>query len=94
MAYTSTRGDVGDRVGEVLQAWLPVRLAVAGATAFEVSDFTAPPAGYSGRTVFFTAAWADEAGVRHTEDLVLRAQAENHQLFTVPDAPRQAQAMQ
>jgi aminoglycoside phosphotransferase (APT) family kinase protein len=94
MAYTSTRGDVGDRVGEVLQAWLPLRLVAAEATAFEVSDFTAPPAGYSGRTVFFTAAWIDHAGVRHAEDLVLRAQAETHQLFTVPDAPRQAEVMQ
>ena len=94
MAYTSTRGDVGDRVGEVLQGWLPLRLAAAEATTFEVSDFTAPPAGYSGRTVFFTAAWIDHAGVRHAEDLVLRAQAENHQLFAVPDAPRQAEVMQ
>jgi aminoglycoside phosphotransferase (APT) family kinase protein len=94
MAYTSTRGDVGDRVGEVLQSWLPLQLAATEATAFEVSDFTAPPAGYSGRTVFFTAAWIDHAGVRHAENLVLRAQAENHQLFTVPDAPRQAEVMQ
>src|ERR1700733_5860091 len=94
MAYTSTRGDVGDRVGEVLQAWLPLRLAAAEATVFEVADFTAPPAGYSGRTVFFTAAWIDHAGVRHAEDLVLRAQAETHQLFSVPDAPRQAEVMQ
>src|SRR6202035_5641749 len=69
MAYTSTRGDVGDRVGEVLQAWLPLRLAAAEATAFEVSDFTAAPAGYSGRTVFFAAAWTDHAGIRHAEDL-------------------------
>ena len=94
MAYTSTRGDVGDRVGEVLQGWLPVRLAAAEATTFEVSDFTAPPAGYSGRTVFFSAAWIDHAGVGHAEDLVLRTQAENHQLFTAPDAPRQAEVMQ
>jgi aminoglycoside phosphotransferase (APT) family kinase protein len=94
MAYTSTRGDVGDRVGDLLQGWLPRRLAAAEAAAFEVSDFAAPPAGYSGRTVFFTAAWIDHAGVRHAEDLVLRAQAENHQLFTVPDAPRQAEVMQ
>jgi aminoglycoside phosphotransferase (APT) family kinase protein len=94
MAYTSTRGDVGDRVGEVLQAWLPLRLSAREMTAFEISAFTAPPAGYSGRTLFFTAAWTDRAGVRHAEDLVLRAQAENHQLFTVPDAPRQAEVMQ
>ena len=94
MAYTSTRGDVGDRVGEVMQSWLPPRLAAAGATAFEISEFTAPQAGYSGRTVFFTANWIDQSGVRRAEDLVLRAQAQDHQLFTVPDAPRQAEVMQ
>lgn len=93
MAYTSARGDVGDRVSEVLQSWLPPRLAAAEATAFEISDFAVPQAGYSGRTVFFTTAWTDQAGVRRAEDLVLRAQAENHQLFTVPDAPRQAEVM-
>jgi aminoglycoside phosphotransferase (APT) family kinase protein len=94
MAYTSARGHLGDRVGEVLLSWLPRQLAPAGTTAFEISQFSAPPAGYSGKTVFFTASWTDQAGVAHTEDLVLRAQAENHQLFTVPDAPRQAEVMQ
>ncbi|HEY1841717.1 MAG TPA: phosphotransferase family protein [Mycobacterium sp.] len=94
MAYTSTRGDVGDQVGEVLHNWLPPRLAAAEATAFEISEFIAPQAGYSGRTVYFTAAWIDPVGVRHAEDLVLRAQAEDHQLFTVTDAPRQAEVMQ
>src|ERR1700761_8374762 len=47
MAYTSMRGDVGDQVGEVLLSWLPLRLAPAGATAFDISEFSAPPAGYS-----------------------------------------------
>jgi aminoglycoside phosphotransferase (APT) family kinase protein len=93
MAYTSARGDLGDRVGEVLHTWLPPRLAPTGATDFEISEFSAPQAGYSGKTAFFTAGWADTAGKRHSEDLVLRAQAENHQLFTVPDAPRQAEVM-
>ncbi|BBY40164.1 putative phosphotransferase [Mycobacterium mantenii] len=94
MAYTSARGNVGDRVGEVLLSWLPPRLAPAGATAFDISEFSAPPAGYSGRTAFFSAAWVDDAGLRRAEDLVLRAQADDHQLFTVPDAPRQAEVMQ
>jgi aminoglycoside phosphotransferase (APT) family kinase protein len=94
MAYTSARGHLGDRVGEVLLSWLPRQLAPAGTTAFDISQFSAPPAGYSGKTVFFTASWTDQAGAPHTEDLVLRAQAENHQLFTVPDAPRQAEVMQ
>jgi aminoglycoside phosphotransferase (APT) family kinase protein len=94
MAYTSARGDVGDRVGEVLLSWLSPRLAPAETTAVDISGFSAPPAGYSGKTAFFSLAWLDHAGVRHAEDLVLRAQAENHQLFTVPDAPRQAEVMQ
>lgn len=94
MAYTSARGNMGDRVGEVLQSWLPSRLAPAGATAFDISEFSAPPAGYSGKTAFFTAAWVDDAGLRRAEDLVLRAQADDHQLFAVPDAPRQAEVMQ
>jgi aminoglycoside phosphotransferase (APT) family kinase protein len=94
MVYTSARGDLGNRVDEVLLSWLPPRLASAGTTALEISEFRAPPAGYSGKTSFFTATWTDPAGVRHTEDLVLRAQADNHQLFTVPDAPRQAEVMQ
>jgi aminoglycoside phosphotransferase (APT) family kinase protein len=94
MAYTSARGDVGDDVGEVMSTWLPHRLAPTGTSAFELSDFTAPPAGYSGRTAFFTAFWIDPSGEQHTEDLVLRAQADDHQLFTVPDAPRQAEVMQ
>jgi aminoglycoside phosphotransferase (APT) family kinase protein len=94
MAYTSARGDLGDRVGEVLHAWLPPRLAPGGARAFDISEFGAPPAGYSGKTVFFTASWTDPAGRQHADDLVLRAQADDHQLFTVPDAPRQAEVMQ
>jgi aminoglycoside phosphotransferase (APT) family kinase protein len=94
MVYTSARGDLGDRVGEVLHSWLPARLTSARTTALDISEFTSPAAGYSGKTAFFTAAWSDPAGVRHAEDLVLRAQADDHQLFTVPDAPRQAEVMQ
>jgi aminoglycoside phosphotransferase (APT) family kinase protein len=94
MAYTSARGDVGDRMDEVLRTWLPSRLAPAGVTAFDVSEFSAPPAGYSGKTAFFTVTWIDAAGGQHAEDLVLRTQADDHQLFTAPDAPRQAEVMQ
>lgn len=93
MAYLSARGDVGDRVGEVLHVWLPPRLAAGATTAFDISAFSAPPAGYSGRTAFCTATWSDTAGAHHVEDLVLRTQADDHQLFTVPDAPRQAEVM-
>jgi aminoglycoside phosphotransferase (APT) family kinase protein len=94
VAYSSARGDLGDRVGEVLRAWLPPRLAHAGANDLDISEFSAPAAGYSGKTVFFTAAWTGSSGANHAEDLVLRAQADDHQLFTAPDAPRQAKVMQ
>jgi aminoglycoside phosphotransferase (APT) family kinase protein len=94
MAYTSARGNVGDRVDEVLETWLPPRLAPAEAKTFDISALTAPPAGYSGKTAFFTATWTDPEGAPHAEELVLRAQADDHQLFTVPDAPRQAEVMQ
>jgi aminoglycoside phosphotransferase (APT) family kinase protein len=94
MAYASARGDVGDHTREVLLAWLPRKLTPAGVTTFGISEFTVPPAGYSGKTAFFTASWTDRTGAHHAEDLVLRAQADDHQLFTVPDAPRQAEVMQ
>jgi aminoglycoside phosphotransferase (APT) family kinase protein len=94
MSYTSARGDLGDRVGQVLHTWLPRQVAPARATKnFQISEFTAPPAGYSGKTVFFTATWTDGADTQHVEELVLRTQADDHQLFTVPDAPRQAEVM-
>ncbi|WP_166903580.1 phosphotransferase family protein [Mycobacterium sp. DL440] len=92
MAYTSPRGDVGVDLRDVMRAWLPPRVALPGATSFDISGFSAPNAGYSGKTVFFTASWTDQTG-HHAEDLVLRAQADDHQLFTVPDAPRQAEVM-
>jgi aminoglycoside phosphotransferase (APT) family kinase protein len=94
MTYASTRGNVGDNVREVLGAWLPSRLAPNGAEAFEISKCAAPDAGYSGKTLFFTAGWTDATGQRRSEELVLRMQAANHQLFAAPNAPRQAEVMQ
>lgn len=94
MAYTPARGDVGDGVRETLHSWLPPRLAPMGAKTFGISTFSRPDAGYSGKTVFFTADWTDHTGRHRTEDLVLRMQADSHQLFTTPDAPRQAEVMQ
>ena len=34
-----------------------------GETSFDISDFSAPDAGYSGKTIFFTASWIDSAGL-------------------------------
>jgi aminoglycoside phosphotransferase (APT) family kinase protein len=97
MAYTPARGDVGgggEVVRETLHSWLPARLAPTGARTFDISSFSSPEAGYSGKTVFFSAEWIDLTGRHRTEDLVLRMQADSHQLFTTPDAPRQAEVIQ
>lgn len=94
MAYMSSRGDVGANVGEIMRGWLRSRIAPGGLTSFDISGFSAPDAGYSGKTAFFTASWTDPAGERHREQLVLRMQASDHQLFTTPNAPRQAEVMQ
>jgi aminoglycoside phosphotransferase (APT) family kinase protein len=93
MVYTPTRGELGGGAREVLDGWLPQRLAPGG-TNFQISDFAAPDAGFSGKTVFFTASWTDPDGNDVRADLVLRMQATDHQLFTTPDAPRQAEIMQ
>jgi aminoglycoside phosphotransferase (APT) family kinase protein len=92
MVYTPTRGELGGGAREILNSWLPHRLAPDG-TDFEISDFSAPDAGYSGKTVFLTASWTGPDGDRVRTDLVLRMQATDHQLFTTPDAPRQAEIM-
>ncbi len=93
MGYTATRGQLAGDVRATLEQWLPDRLAPTAHTDFEISEFSAPNAGYSGKTVFFTASWTDAAGVRVIRDLVLRMQAADHQLFTEPDAVRQAEVM-
>jgi aminoglycoside phosphotransferase (APT) family kinase protein len=93
MAYSSARGDVGADVGVALPDWLAPRLALGGADSLSISGIAAPDAGYSGKTVFLTASWADPDGQQHSQDLVLRMQARDHQLFTTPDAPRQAKVM-
>ncbi|MCV7280189.1 phosphotransferase family protein [Mycolicibacterium flavescens] len=94
MAYTSARGDVGAAVRDRLHTWLPAHIAPRGATSFTISEFTVPDAGYSGKTVFFTASWTDPSGRRRSEELVLRLQADDHQLFVTPDAARQAEVME
>ncbi|MDV3124589.1 phosphotransferase family protein [Mycobacterium sp. 21AC1] len=93
MAYTSTRGDVGAAIDDIMRAWLPPRLTPGTATSMKISGLSAPDAGYSGKTAFFTASWVDPQRQRRSEDLVLRLQAGDHQLFTSPDAPRQAEVM-
>jgi aminoglycoside phosphotransferase (APT) family kinase protein len=80
--------DLRDR----LLTWLPARLAPVEHGDFTLSDFTAPDAGYSGTTVFFTASWTIQ-GRRNERALVLRMQSQVHQVFVAPDAIRQAEVM-
>lgn len=93
MAYTSTRGDIGSGIDDVMRGWLPQHLTPDNATPIEISGFGTPDAGYSGKTVFFTATWTDPQRHPRSVDLVLRLQAKDHQLFTTPNAPRQAEVM-
>jgi aminoglycoside phosphotransferase (APT) family kinase protein len=93
MGYVSTRGDVGADLHDTLTRWLPRQLSGSPVRELSISHLSAPDAGYSGKTVFFTAAWISDDGSRRDTDLVLRLQSTSHQLFTAPDAPRQAEVM-
>ncbi|MFD6065321.1 phosphotransferase family protein [Rhodococcus wratislaviensis] len=81
------------RLGETLREWLPSRLAPEGHRDFRILDLDAPDAGFSGQTVFFTASWTTPEGTPTSLELVLRMQSADHQLFTQPDALRQAEVM-
>jgi aminoglycoside phosphotransferase (APT) family kinase protein len=93
MAGHADRAARETRLRDALLAWLPSRLAPAGHADFALSDLTAPDAGYSGMTAFFTASWTDETGGTTSRDLVLRMQSDVHQVFVAPDALRQAEVM-
>jgi len=93
VSYTAERGRLDDQARETLVHWASAHLPPPGHSDFRLSDFSAPNAGYSGKTIFFTATWIDPNGQRVRRDLVLRMQAADHQLFMVPDAIRQAEVM-
>jgi hypothetical protein len=69
----------------------PQLVEVAGVPPVDLRQLLS--AGYSGRTIFFTASWTASGGRTRRENLVLRLQAGDHQLFVTPDAPRQAEVM-
>lgn len=85
----SRERDLRDR----LLTWLPDRLAPAGHHGFRLSELSAPDAGYSGTTAFFTTSWIT-AGTVVERRLVLRMQSQVHQVFSAPDAVRQAAVME
>lgn len=93
MPNTATRGRLDEDARGTLARWAATHLAPRGHADFQLSDFSAPNAGYSGKTVFFTASWLSPQGHTVRRDLVLRMQAADHQLFMAPDALRQAEVM-
>ncbi|WGL54107.1 phosphotransferase family protein [Nocardioides sp. BP30] len=93
MAGHADRAARETRLRDALLAWLPSRLAPLGHSDFTLSDLTAPDAGYSGTTAFFTASWTDGSSGTVSRELVLRLQSDVHQVFVAPDALRQAEVM-
>ncbi|MEE2030874.1 phosphotransferase family protein [Rhodococcus chondri] len=81
-------------LGDTLRKWLPDKLVPDAHSDFAIDDLDAPDAGFSGQTVFFNASWTADDGTRESRELVLRMQSSDHQLFTEPDALRQAEVMQ
>ncbi|MGN5236857.1 phosphotransferase family protein [Rhodococcus sp. SJ-3] len=94
MARAATQLHHEEHLGETLRQWLPGRLAPGAHSDFAIHHLDAPDAGFSGQTVLFTASWTTAEGTRESRELVLRMQSADHQLFTEPDALRQAAIMQ
>jgi aminoglycoside phosphotransferase (APT) family kinase protein len=78
---------------EVLGEWLAGRLARQGCVGVRLGVLSQPDAGYSGRTFFAEASWVAADGSRRDEELVVRVQSSDQQLFVAPDALRQARIM-
>ncbi|MEE2059233.1 phosphotransferase family protein [Rhodococcus artemisiae] len=90
-AATQLHRDV--HLGDTLRKWLPSKLVPKPHSNFDIHDLDAPDAGFSGQTVLFTASWTADDGTQVSRELVLRMQSADHQLFTEPDALRQAEVM-
>jgi aminoglycoside phosphotransferase (APT) family kinase protein len=92
LSYMSegSRGRDLNETARALTNWLRERLQN---NSVRVDDLAIPKAGFSNETVLFTAGWSAN-GREHTRSAVARIQPTKHQLFTVPDALRQAAVMQ
>jgi aminoglycoside phosphotransferase (APT) family kinase protein len=78
---------------EVLGDWLAGQLAAHGGRQVSLGKLSQPEAGYSGRTVFAEASWVAADGSQCRQELVVRVQSSDQQLFVAPDALRQARTM-
>ncbi len=90
-----SRGRDPEQTGRTLESWLGQRLGLSDAArrTVSVTELSIPKAGYSNETILGTARWADDTGERHERHAVARIQPTGHQLFTEPDAIRQAAVM-
>jgi aminoglycoside phosphotransferase (APT) family kinase protein len=78
---------------DALGGWLSERLTGQGCRDVRLGELSQPDAGYSGRTLFAAATWIARDGGRRSEELVVRVQPPEQQLFVAPDALRQARTM-
>jgi len=95
MTSRSASGSIIRVTPEALRGWLDRRLREQERGGeVELGEFSSPAAGYSGGTVFVPASWRGPDGARRSEELVVRIQSSDNQLFVAPDALRQARTMQ
>jgi aminoglycoside phosphotransferase (APT) family kinase protein len=78
---------------DMLGDWLASRLASEGCREVRLGELSQPAAGYSGRTFFAEASFVAADGSRCQQELVVRVQSPDQQLFVAPDALRQARIM-
>ena len=86
-----SRGRSRELTARTLESWLGERLGVASIGIDEVS---VPKAGFSNETILARAQWDGPDGVANERRFVVRIEPTSHQLFTEPDAIRQARVMQ
>jgi aminoglycoside phosphotransferase (APT) family kinase protein len=86
-----SRGRDPERTAQQLQDWLAIRLNTKAVT---VTDVSVPKAGFSNETILGVAHVRQPDGSMNSRAFAARIEPTNHQLFTTPDALRQARTMQ
>lgn len=84
-----SRGRNPDETARTIERWLANRL---GVREVRVDDITIPKAGFSNETLLGRASWIDQSAT-HQREFVARIEPTSNQLFTAPDAIRQASVM-
>ncbi len=86
-----TRGRDPEQTAALLQQWLAQQL---GTTEVTLTDVSVPKAGFSNETILAVAHIGQPDGTVSARPFVARIEPTGHQLFTVPDAIRQARTIQ